>query len=78
MKQEFQKVIAIFNPQRTDNLHDWAKKIIGEKAEFYYAWVIEDGDYTGQWALCSYDLRINGWVPECDLEIIQEVQNETD
>lgn len=72
--KQYQKVIAVFTPKRTDDLQESLETYIGKKFEFMAAWIIEDGTYAGQWAFTG-DMQFSPeWVPECDLDIVpQEV-----
>lgn len=69
MMEQFDKIRATFTPQRTDDLRYGAEKCIGWEGEWTACWIIEDGDYEGQWAM-SPDREKPwpmAWVPLCDL-----------
>lgn len=74
--EQFDKVTAIFNQKRTDDLKQEVFKDINKQGVFKAMWVIEKGDYEGQWAMYP-DWTNEGmdkwnftWCPECDLDII--------
>lgn len=67
---QFQEVTAVFNPKRTDDLLPDARKMVGKRARWYAAWIIEDGDYAGHWAMLDCKHRL-GWVPFCDLSDVK-------
>jgi len=74
----YQKVIATFKPARTDDLINEAEHLIGFKGEFIASWIIEDGPYTGQWAMATpREFKDAIWVPLCDLEIDDEAATGT-
>jgi len=70
--KQFDRVTAIFNPKRTDDLTEDAKQFIDKTAEFQYLSRREDGEsYAQMWMLGTVDPNISiGWVPECDINII--------
>ena len=62
------RIVATFQPKRTDNLRPEAAGAIGWRGEWTYAWTMDEEDpYPGQVAY----LPVNGpfwhWVPEEDL-----------
>lgn len=64
-----EQVQATFAPARIDDLRSGLAESIGCRTTWQAAWMIEDGPYTGQWAMMPLppgDLVV-GWVPECDL-----------
>lgn len=67
---QFDVITAVFNPQRTDNLFPDAREMIGKSASWMASWIIEDGEYAGQWAMLDRERRL-GWVPLCDLSDIK-------
>lgn len=72
--EQFYLVEATFRPRREDDLREAARKWIGWRGLFEASWIIEEGEYSGEWA-CSVRPPIeNGppadafvWVPEGDL-----------
>lgn len=76
--QEFQKVYATFRPKRLDDLRSGAEGMVGRSGVWRTSWIIESGQYRGQWAVqplgelghaCVESGEGFAWVPECDLEI---------
>jgi len=72
MKQ-FDKVVATFTPQKTIDLKKKAIPWVGRTLEWEALWIIEDGEYAGQWAMGpNIDHRPFPpftWAPLCDLTI---------
>ena len=69
--QQYDKVMARFRPNQTNNLYEYSKSFIGKKCEWQALWIIEDGEYKGQWAMHPLSNGAEfGWAPECDLEVI--------
>ena len=70
---QFQKVKATFSPRRVDDLRDGAESCIGLTTTWTASWVIEDGDYEGEWAMTPpYDLNAPfAWVPSGDLRVAE-------
>lgn len=66
-----QRIHATFEPVNTSTLREGAEKFIGHYGEWYAGWVLEDGDYEGDWAMIpTYDNPFEfGWVPLCDLKV---------
>lgn len=66
-------ITATFRPRRADDLHPNAKPWVGYTGEWLASWVIEDGDYAGQWAFTPREhlTPFPGWVPECDLVLAE-------
>lgn len=64
---QFDKVIGVFNPTVTHDLKERVKRHIGNKYEFEAIFIIEEGKYTGQYAMYSEDIGL--WIPEEDIEI---------
>lgn len=73
MKQ-FDRVVAAFRPARTDDLGPHVSRAIGQIIEWEAAWIIEGGEYAGQWAMRPVGTARwpFSWVPECDLVPILE------
>lgn len=68
---QFDRIIAIFRPRRTDDLKPELRPMIGSVLWFQASWIIEEGPYTGDWAmtpLARYGDFPCGWVPLCDLD----------
>jgi hypothetical protein len=82
---QFDKVRAVFEPKRVDNLKPGAELWIGREGIFRASWLIEaDEDYGGQWAMSVprdwwdwSEPYPGSWVPECDLRIIEIVSSVT-
>ncbi len=74
--ERFDVVDAVFKPVRTDDLKPGASRFIGQRGKWQAMWMIDDedgGSYVGQWAMGPYDFDFPYvWVPECDLELINE------
>ena len=75
---------ATFKPIKTDDLKNGSGDLIGWCGIWEALWIIESGEYKGQWAMGIYDAKNQIgkmttfiWVPECDLEIHKEIQSET-
>lgn len=73
--EQFDRFIATFQPQRTDDLKPGADRIIGTRCEWEAAYVIEEGPYEGQMA-CMPILGSApfAWAPACDLADIEHRQ----
>ncbi len=70
MKQ-FDKVTAVFNPRRTDDLVEGVAEYIGKTLEFEAVWVIEEGVYKDEFAMLAVDRTLLlPWIPSGDLNII--------
>jgi hypothetical protein len=67
-------VLARFQPRVVDDLMPDLEKAIGSDAVFTYTRQMdEDEPFPGEWVLKTDDERFGGyWIPECDLEIIEE------
>lgn len=68
MKQ-YQEISAVFSPRRTDDLRDEAKDWIGREMTWSALWVIDYGQYEGEWAMMPKH-EVNApfaWVPSGDL-----------
>lgn len=71
------RVLARFNPMTTDDLQSELVSLVSTEAVFCYHQFIEDDDtpYSDQWVLIAEDQRFGDyWFPECDLEILQEME----
>ena len=70
---QYDRVKAIFKPQNIDTLRDEAQPFIDRPLMFEAQWIIEDGEYEGQWAfqpLTMDGYRVDlGWVPQEDIEV---------
>ena len=75
MIEQFDKIIATFNPKKTDNLVTGMENHIGKRFTFEAMWVIEDGQYVGEWAMAPRMTGppLCGWIPLCDLDNIERV-----
>jgi len=65
---QFDVIYAKFAPRRLDDLTPEAKTALGVVGEWKALWVIESGQFSGEWAM---DLRGSvglGWIPSGDLE----------
>lgn len=72
--QQFDWIMATFQPTRTDNLKPGSEKWIGRRMLFEIVWGIDDGPYEGDWAALHYSPpgpEHFGWVPVCDLQDIE-------
>lgn len=61
---------AVFAPRITSDLKDSAIPLVGRRGEFQALWVIEDGDYLGEWAMQiprDWPIHDAFWVPDGDL-----------
>lgn len=71
------KVRAIFNPDDLSNVRPELYEDVGKEFIFQYSWIMGMKDmYPGIWALISHEETFSGfglWVPEFDLNIIEEV-----
>lgn len=67
----FDKVLATFRPSRTDDLTPEAACWIGWRGVWSASWIVERGQYEGQWAMMPLDPHGNyppfAWMPFCDL-----------
>lgn len=72
---QFDRFIATFQPQRSDDLKPGARRMIGTRCEWEAAYVIEEGPYDGQMACMPVLSRAPlAWTPECDLADIEHRQ----
>jgi hypothetical protein len=77
--QQFDRFIATFQPQQTDDLKPGVAEMIGVRCEWEVAWFIEEedgGPYVGQWACAAYRPEVStpfAWAPSCDLTDIAMV-----
>lgn len=62
-------VTATYAPARRDDLVDGAAAVIGIRGHWQASWIIEGGDYAGQWAMAwrGETALPFAWVPLCDL-----------
>lgn len=71
---------ATFRPQRLDTLRPENVPLLGQRGEFYAAWLIDhECDYTGQWACMTFDptmRALTGWVPFEDFEEVEPISDE--
>ena len=69
---QYVKIKGIFKPKNKETLRDEALPFVGKPLKFMAMWIIEDGQYEGQWAfqpLTMDDKRVPmGWVPQEDIE----------
>ena len=78
MIRQFDRVSAVFNPKRTDDLALGADAMIGRRFNFTADFIIDDGfPYEGDWHMSvDYDTwKGTGifWVPLCDLDDIRPI-----
>lgn len=68
----FDTISGRFAPRRRDNLRPAAHGYIGQEISWTVAWRIEEGPYSGQWALMAREALDPplGWVPQEDVELI--------
>lgn len=69
--KRYDKIRAVFNPKNLTTLRPEAIPFIGLLDNWQASWIIEDGEYKGQWAFTPSNMTTQyfGWVPEEDLEI---------
>lgn len=68
--RQFDVVDALFAPIWTHNLRAGVAEHIGQRGLWRAMWVIEAGEYVGQWAMIPEDPDAFGpiiWTPNCDL-----------
>jgi hypothetical protein len=72
--KQFRTITAKFQPcqEHIATLRPELLPLIGETAEFTYAWMMDDTErFPRIWALTTEDRRFLGyWIPEFDLEEI--------
>lgn len=81
---QFDRVLGVFEPKRTDDLQNDAAQHIGKLYTWRAMWVIEDGPYEGEWAMGVDRMRVDrfspeikfAWVPESDIRIVGAVERE--
>ena len=72
--EQYARVWGTFSPDRRDDLVPEAADWIGCRLVWQASWLIEDGPYEGQWAMCIVrpgfmnPLPPFAWVPLCDLD----------
>ena len=74
-KKYLKLVMAYFKPKNTQTLKKETIGMIGQIGIFQYGWIVEEGTYTGQWAMNPLTppmLHTFTWCPEEDLEIIKQ------
>ena len=78
--QQFDQVIAVFNPLRLDDLKPRCRELIGVVGVWHMGWLGEDDEtyprqpamMPGWWPAWEQDaLRGVGWVGLCDLSICE-------
>lgn len=65
----FDIIEATFNPTNTTDLKENAEKWIGWRGKWQVLWEIDEGNYTGQYAIGLYN-QVRApfiWVPQEDL-----------
>jgi hypothetical protein len=83
MLSQFVYVTVRFSPRRTDDLQPEASWWVGREFRAMPSWIVEDGQYAGQWALVP-DMEaakeagdnVVGWFPECDCELADDGDDE--
>ena len=83
MNKLLSKIKGYYKPLVTHDLCDEAKPHIGKLFEWQYVYKLDEATcvehipYVGQWVLIALDtnIRFFGWVPECDIEVIDENNN---
>lgn len=70
--EQFDTVTAVFQPLREDDLKPEVRQHIGQTFTFQAGWVIENGQFQGQWAMMPIDpAPVHfGWAPACDLKLL--------
>lgn len=70
--RQFDVVVAKFQPRRRDDLVPGASDLIGQQARWKASWLIEEGEYAGEWAMTMLpdagQFSPFAWVPSGDLE----------
>ena len=64
------RITAKFEPKNIDDLQSGAKKFIGKSGVFEAMWIIEEGEYAGEWAMFApkdWTAAEFAWVPLSDL-----------
>lgn len=80
MNKYLKKVRAVLNPSQNhiETFKNEYKQFIGKEFIFQYCWIMDDDEtFPGVWALCprpNEEEFICSWVPEFDLDIIEEVK----
>lgn len=80
MPSIYQKVRAIFQPVRTDDLIPSALPLIGKEGVFMASYILDEGPYVGQFAMGIEDRTgewsrfMAAWVPESDLKILEVLE----
>lgn len=64
---QFDQVDAVFRPKDLTTLKPDAAVLVGKRFVFRALWLIDEGPYSGQWALMPDSKWTSGWVPEEDL-----------
>ena len=78
MTKQFDKIIAAFEPIRRDDLRPGVDAWIGRATEWQAYWIIEDGQYAGDWAMVANgDRDFVGWVPSRDLRPVSVAQEKS-
>lgn len=73
--QQFDRVRATFAPTVTTNLRPEMLPFVGWRGVWSAAWIIEDGWYSGQWAMCVWgdaDGPVH-WVPFGNLADVEPI-----
>jgi hypothetical protein len=67
--RQFDKFEATFSPRNRESLRPSAVPEIGERFVFQALWVIDGGEFDGEWAMgaISEPLPAFAWVPLSDL-----------
>jgi len=71
-KRQSMLAIGEFHPVDEINLKAMADNSIGRKYIIQYLWVIDEGEYKGEWAVAPLFPRVPGfdWAPESDWIIL--------
>jgi len=75
---EMRRYRARFEPTRTDDLRPGLLGLVGTAATFEAGWQFEEedgGPYVGQWAMIAPLGWPCSWVPLCDLQDVQPVED---
>lgn len=73
VKQLLGKIAGEFHPINTKDLKPAALPFIGKAGVWQYLWIIEEGEYAGQWAMGPYNwpqLPPFTWASECDIKLL--------
>lgn len=70
MIQQYDEVVAVFEPKPTHDLRPGADSAIGRTGVFVAVWLIEDGPRVGEWAMRAPVGWPFAWCPYSDLKVL--------